>query len=184
MSDKLETVATFGRPEEAGMARGVLASCGIRSFVCEEMAQGMMWHLRPILGGVRLQVAAEDLDKARAVLRELEQPQPPQSFTPEDDEDDKGEGGDRRGARAARRRDLLDPEACARRAWQAAVQGLVFLPVLSHIHSLRLAVFALSGWGDIDAGARRRLLVAVALDLGVICLAAGLLWRWVSPDGG
>lgn len=183
MSGKLETVATFGRPEEAGMARGVLASCGIRAFVCEEMAQGMMWHLRPILGEVRLQVAAEDLDKARAVLRELEQPQPPQSFAP-DPEDDEEEGAAGRGAALPSGLRALDPEECARRAWRAAVQGLVFLPVLSHIHSLRLAVFALFGWGDIDAGARRRLLMALVLDLAVICLAMGLLWRWVSPAGG
>lgn len=70
MSDasNLVTVAQFGTPVEAEMARGRLESEGIRAFLRDDMAVGMQPHLSGLLGGVRLAVAERDAAAATEIL--------------------------------------------------------------------------------------------------------------------
>jgi hypothetical protein len=70
MSDDLVVIATYFRPQIAGMAHGVLASAGITAVVNDDGIAGVAPHLVPVVGGVRLRVAAEDAEAARQVLEE------------------------------------------------------------------------------------------------------------------
>ncbi len=67
--DVLVTIATYLNPNEAFLARGVLESAGIDCILLDEHVS--LVYGRPgggIVGGVRLQVAAEDEQAARALL--------------------------------------------------------------------------------------------------------------------
>jgi len=63
------TIATYLNPYEAFLARGVLESAGIDCILLDEHVS--LVYGRPgggIVGGVRLQVPAEDEQAARALL--------------------------------------------------------------------------------------------------------------------
>ena len=68
--DKVVTVATFYNLQEADIAMGLLESCGIACFLCDEH----MHRVHPLgtvmIGGVRLQVAEQDLELATELLKE------------------------------------------------------------------------------------------------------------------
>ena len=53
---------------EAVIAQGMLASAGIESFLRDENTIRMDWMWSQLIGGVRLQVAAEDEEAARELL--------------------------------------------------------------------------------------------------------------------
>jgi hypothetical protein len=64
----LVTVASFLDAAEAELARERLALEGIPAFVIGAQTAGVMPFLTAPTGGVRLQVAPGDLDRAREVL--------------------------------------------------------------------------------------------------------------------
>jgi hypothetical protein len=64
----LVTVATFPDVSQADLARERLELEGIRAFVLDEQAGGVMPFMVNSSGGIRLQVAPEDAEKAREVL--------------------------------------------------------------------------------------------------------------------
>ncbi len=64
--EEVVTVADFSEPLEAEMARGRLESAGIQVFLAGENAR----ILEPGLAPLRLQVAAEDAEDARAILND------------------------------------------------------------------------------------------------------------------
>lgn len=68
MPQDLVTVATFATPMEADMARNLLASASIEAFVADDATVGWLWHLGNALGGVKLQVAERDAERASAIL--------------------------------------------------------------------------------------------------------------------
>lgn len=63
-AEELVTVGTFLEPIEAEMAKGRVESAGIVVFLSGENARIM----EPGLGPLRLQVAPEDAEDARAIL--------------------------------------------------------------------------------------------------------------------
>lgn len=63
------TVATFGLPVDAHMARTQLESAGIKSQLADEHVVSANWFYGNAVGGVRLQVAEAELARAREVLR-------------------------------------------------------------------------------------------------------------------
>src|SRR5688500_12051630 len=65
---KLVTVADFATPAEAQIASNMLAAEGIRVVAQDENMAGTMWHLGSALGGVKLQVAEEDAERAAELL--------------------------------------------------------------------------------------------------------------------
>jgi hypothetical protein len=67
MPDEFVTVATFSDVIGAGLARDRLASEGIEAFVPDAQAGGVMPFLAQS-GGVRVQVKAEDAERAREIL--------------------------------------------------------------------------------------------------------------------
>jgi Putative prokaryotic signal transducing protein/SPOR domain len=64
----LVTVAAFPDVAEAQLARERLETEGIRAFVIDAQTAGVLPFLTPASGGVRVQVAPADEQRAREVL--------------------------------------------------------------------------------------------------------------------
>jgi hypothetical protein len=71
MHDKLVTVAEFATPIEARLAKNRLEAAGIPTFLGDEETVGNLWHLGLALGGVKLLVADDDIQRAMDVLATL-----------------------------------------------------------------------------------------------------------------
>ncbi len=68
MTNDLVTITTFENGPEAHAARLRLESEGIRAAVNDEVVVNWLWYVGTALGGVKLQVAAADAERARAIL--------------------------------------------------------------------------------------------------------------------
>jgi hypothetical protein len=68
--DKLATAAVFYNLHEADIAKGLLDSCGVDCFLCDEHMHRVHPLTSEIIGGVRLQVAQQDMDLAKELLKE------------------------------------------------------------------------------------------------------------------
>lgn len=75
MEAPLITLARFDWLAQAEMARCRLEACGIETFLPDEFTSSIYWHYARGLGGIRLQVGAEDAEDARAILDEEPIPQ-------------------------------------------------------------------------------------------------------------
>lgn len=68
MDEKLVTVAVFGSPYEAGMAKSELEACGIPAFIADEFAIGVNPLYSNALGGIKLQVPASYAEEAHQIV--------------------------------------------------------------------------------------------------------------------
>ena len=66
------TVARFSYPYEAYLFKGLLESRHLTAFIADEHLITMQWMWETALGGIKVQVAAEDLELARAVLADYQ----------------------------------------------------------------------------------------------------------------
>jgi hypothetical protein len=64
------TVARFDWEPEAFLARARLTAAGVDAYVPEWVMGSVFWHYGKALGGIRVQVSAEDEEDARAILDE------------------------------------------------------------------------------------------------------------------
>ena len=64
------TIARFEKPEEAHLVRMRLENGGVPAFIQDENTIQIQFLYSNALGGVRLQIAEEDYDKAREILDE------------------------------------------------------------------------------------------------------------------
>ncbi len=64
------TIATFSKPEEAHLLRMRLEAGGIPAFVQDENLVQMDWLYSNAIGGVRVQIAEEDIPKAKELLEQ------------------------------------------------------------------------------------------------------------------
>ena len=71
----LVTVATFPNAMEANFAKGCLEAAGIPAFLADEQMVGMNWHMSILLGGVKLQVCADDAEEAVEILSMAAEPE-------------------------------------------------------------------------------------------------------------
>jgi hypothetical protein len=71
----MKTIATFSTPEEAHLFRTRLEAAGIPAFVQDEHVVQMFWLWSNVVGGVRVQIADDDLAEAREFLA-ADSPQP------------------------------------------------------------------------------------------------------------
>lgn len=69
-SNTLVTIATYSFPHEAHLAISRLDAVGIPAYIADEHTITMQWLYSNALGGVKVQVAAEFVDKAKDVLQE------------------------------------------------------------------------------------------------------------------
>lgn len=68
MSEELVTVAVFGAPYEAGMAKSELEAYGIPAFIADEFTIGANPFYSYALGGIKLQVPTSYVEEARQLL--------------------------------------------------------------------------------------------------------------------
>ena len=67
-ADDLVTVATFPDVAQAELARERLELEGVQAFVLDEQTGGVMPFMVGSIGGIRVQVAPGDAEKAREIL--------------------------------------------------------------------------------------------------------------------
>jgi hypothetical protein len=70
MADDLVTLWTYRDLPEALIAQGKLEAEGLECFLADDNIVRMDWFWSNLMGGVKLQVAAKDLETAMAVLSE------------------------------------------------------------------------------------------------------------------
>jgi hypothetical protein len=79
-SSPMVTVAVFDNPLSAQLAKGRLESAGIACFLANEHVVAANPLYANAVGGLQLQVRAEDLDQARDLLRSLPELVPGDDF--------------------------------------------------------------------------------------------------------
>jgi hypothetical protein len=65
------TLATFANLNDAFVLRSMLEARDISAFIPDENTVQMDWGYITALGGVRIQVAEEDVEEAKVVLKEF-----------------------------------------------------------------------------------------------------------------
>ena len=79
------TIARFEKPEDAHLVRMRLENGGVPAFLQDENTIQIQFLYSNALGGVRLQIADEDYDRAREILDEPPPaPLPDAELPPED----------------------------------------------------------------------------------------------------
>lgn len=129
--DRLLTIASYADAATANIARSILDSEGIPACLGAENTNTMLWHYGTALGGVKLMVFAEQADKAKAILASHSAADFADIDAPDQALADDGDGDDDSPLQRQRDDD-------ARRAWYAAVIGLVLCPPLLNIYSFYL----------------------------------------------
>jgi hypothetical protein len=66
----LETVGAYPTIVEASIVRGRLEQAGIRCWLQGELASGQLFQVGTLLGGIKLEVASDDLQRVRDLLAE------------------------------------------------------------------------------------------------------------------
>ncbi len=74
MGERFRTVATFDLAYKADLAKAALEEAGIAVMVSNREVVSMDYFLAPAVGGVQLQVAEADVERALEVLRPFTQP--------------------------------------------------------------------------------------------------------------
>lgn len=132
--ERLVTIASFSDPVGANIARSVLDSEGIAACLGAETTNTMLNYYGSALGGVKLMVFADQVDKAKAILAAHSAADFSDSAAPhanfDDDEEDEDEDSPQQRER----------DGHIRRAWTAAVLGLLLCPPLLNLYSMYLLV--------------------------------------------
>lgn len=152
--DDLIVIASYSNAAEAEIARAVLEGEGLQSCLADEGLVTNFWLLGNAVGYVKLLVAAGDGERARAILRDADQSRP------NDAEDTARSGGAPEDANEIDAVAMVDDEA--RRAWRAAVLGMLFCPPLLNVYSVYL-LLKLSSSEQGMTGRGRRAAVGAAL---------------------
>lgn len=84
-NEQMITVAVYGSPFEAGMAREELEAYGIPVYVADEFTIGANHFYSNALGGVKVNVPASHADEARQILS-IEVPSAENDASPSDTE--------------------------------------------------------------------------------------------------
>lgn len=166
MEDKLVTVGTYDMPTEAHLAKGLLEANGLTAFLADELTVGVAWHLSNAIGGIKLQVAESDVERATGILAARE------------DASIEAEVG---------LADLPEAEECESeppsseadktvdRAVRAALLGLLLLPL--QLYSLWLLGRLTFSNQKVSPNKRRRIRLAVVLNLPMlVVLGVVVLW--------
>lgn len=69
MMENWETILTFTYPQEAHIAQGFLESEGVDSILTDELTVQVQNFYSNAIGGVKLQVKQEDIEKASSILK-------------------------------------------------------------------------------------------------------------------
>ncbi len=178
MLGNLVTLETFMNAMQASLVKQHLEAAGIRCVLADEFTVSNFWHLSNAIGGIKLQVAEEDFERATALLEAQRQTAQPGDITYTDD--------------AEKDSPLIEPKPSAddepdelplnereenvERAYRSVLTGLVFAPVQLYATWVLLDV-----WKSdlpIRPAVRRKLRWAIGLHLPMLALALLLIWGW------
>ena len=169
MAGKMVTVATFDMPTEAHLAKGLLEANGLTAFLADELTVGVAWHLSNAIGGVKLQVAEDDVEHAASILAARE--------------DRSIEAGAELTNVAEMDESEGDPPPSAGdnavdRAVRAALLGLILFPFFPlYFYSLWLLGRLTFSSVKVSPHKRRRMRLAVLLNLPMLVfLGVAVLW--------
>jgi hypothetical protein len=157
-------VAAYTALVDAEAAASALEAAEIDVHLRNTAAVGVLPHMSQAFGGVRVCVPAADLERAREILTTLALPAPEDSANPEDADADPEALAEEENARTH----------YARRAWRAAILGMVFLPVLLHILSTWNLVRLAWTPGRMSRRAWRMTIGALAVNI-IVFTGVGLL---------
>jgi hypothetical protein len=174
------TVATFASVGEAEVARMMLEGHGVTCFLDGAELVNMVWLASNAVGGVKLQVAADQAAKAEQLLARRQRAHAV---------DDYGLATPQRPAHPAEPEDETEVEPdeptsadsadfLVQRAWRAALLGLVLCPPLLHLWSLLLLAEAATRETPVSGTHRGKMMGALAIDLAVLFLGAVLYVIW------
>ncbi len=177
---ELVTVGVFSTPEEAHLCKNRLQAEGIDAQLIDAETVGMAWYYGNALGGVKVQVRAEQVEEAQRVL-ECEEPVTAEDTAVEDSplSDECWEEDRLKASHVEEPTETESPaDASADRAFRAAVFGMIALPPLLHLYSLYLLVRL--DFSELPLGPRaaRRVRIAWVIDVVFISLAMLLFAGW------
>ncbi len=172
MSGRLVTVGTFATPAEAGIVRNHLEADGIRAFLADEAIVGMAWHLGTAVGGVKLQVAKDDVERAVSVISAHRTASiADEEWQTNHADDDLQEDWD-----DAEEQEIGSPiDDLVVRAFRAAGFGLLFPPL--QLYSLWLLARIALRPDPLDHTDRRRVVATLLLNLPTIIFCPLILWN-------
>lgn len=156
MPAELVQIATYPNAAEAEVARAALEGEGIKSYTADDDLVSMVWLLGNAVGYVKLLVAADDAERALAVLREATP-----STTVADEENEPTE-----------LTDVGDSEA--RRAWRTAVLGLVVCPPLLSLYSAYLLIKLGSSNPPLSHRGRNSVVGAIVVNLVMLIVLVAI----------
>ena len=168
------TVASYWQPAEARMAQSRLEAEGIHAYLANEQTIAMDWLLANALGGIKLQVAESDLDRAQEVLASVSASKPVENTNvisqavkqgiradlPKQDPVATDEG--------QKNEPTETPDLLINRAYRAALIGLFIFVVPIHIYSVYLLLRSTRLAGEPDSRGVRRFFITLTIDLLVI----------------
>ena len=171
MAGKMVTVATFDMPTEAHLAKGLLEANGLAAFLADELTVGVAWHLSNAVGGIKLQVAENDVERAAGILSAREDP----SVNEEDEFADLPDVEESEADPP-----LSTADKTVDRAVRAALLALVLFPFFPlYFYSLwLLGRLAFSGQ-KISPNKRRRMRLAILLNLPMLVIL-GVVVLWLA----
>ena len=184
MAKELVTVRTFGMTEEAHAFRNLLEAAGVPAFVEDEALVGWLWHYANAVGGIKVQVAEEDVERAREIV--AEQPisvedlkaaalaEPPEIS----EECSEGEEGVRSGAAEDDIPPELPGDMMVRRALLAALLGIIVCPPLPQFYSLWVLLRLALSDHQVSPAANWKQTAAFVIDVLGIITSSYLYFGW------
>ncbi|WP_339730535.1 DUF2007 domain-containing protein [uncultured Gimesia sp.] len=171
MSNDFVTVATLNTPTEASLVRNQLEAEEIRVFLSDEEAVGMAWYLGTAIGGIKVQVAEADAERAFEILDEHD----PVPITEEDWKTVEGfENGwnEEENEEESLAYDSLEEETDEvpatdldrelDRAYKAAFLGILFLPL--QVYSLGMLLTIVLGPHKLTSAQQKKVNIGFLVD--------------------
>jgi hypothetical protein len=184
VAQKLVTVAVFGTPAEAMIAKNRLEVDGIRALVADETIVGMAWHLGSAVGGIKLQVAQHDAELALSILEgneavAISEAEWASHGADHEQSEDEWRSRWEEDAEESRAEIAVSPaEQIVVRAFRAAVLGFFFLPL--QLYSLWLVAGLWFTGENLSPSVRWRLAATAVLNLPVVAVIAVIVAAYLS----
>jgi Putative prokaryotic signal transducing protein len=164
MSERLVTVATFQDSVAAALAKNFLEHEGIACILIDDTTIATDWMLSAAIGGVKLQVAALNAERAEMLLAQIQEER-------NESEDEASDEHLRTGVAAREIAEDLQAEEddrapinqLADKAFRAAVFGLLFWPLQLYVLYLLACIYAEEG--KVSRDRRWKVWVAVLLNM-------------------
>lgn len=169
MPREIVTIATFSSPPEAEIAKGKLEAEGVEAFIPDTAASSILALAQPAMGGIRLQVAVSDAERARDILEGEEDSEHPYRSSASEHPHEEEVLSKAEQAQAAF-------DAVATRAFRAAVVGIFLCPGPLQLYAI-VKLVGLGSAAKLSASGRRAYWAAWVISLGVLGLGAMIAMR-------